>query len=68
MTSSIKYQDFLIEHLKNHDEAVAYLNAAFEESLKGDEESEKIFLMALENVAKAQKKLPIKSLESWHRE
>ena len=40
MARSRKYQDFLIEQLKDHDEAVAYLNAALEESLKGDEESQ----------------------------
>jgi len=39
MGKNKKYQDFLIEQLKDHDEAVAYLNAALEESLKGDEES-----------------------------
>lgn len=54
MAKSRKYQDFLIEHLKDHDEAVAYLNAALEESLKGDEESQHIFLIALRNVAEAQ--------------
>ena len=54
MPKSRKYQDWLIEKLKEHDEAVAYLNAALEESLKGDEESKDIFLMALRNVAEAQ--------------
>lgn len=54
MAKSKKYQDFLIEQLKDHDEAVAYLNAALEESLKGDKESQHIFLMALRNVAEAQ--------------
>lgn len=54
MAKSIKYQGFLIEHLKDHDEAVAYLNAALEESLKGDEESQHLFLIALRNVAEAQ--------------
>jgi len=48
------YHDELIEDLKDHDEAVAYLNAAWEESLKGDEESQKLFLVALRNVAEAQ--------------
>ena len=43
-----------IEHLKDHDEAVAYLNAALEESLKGDAESQHLFLTALRNVAEAQ--------------
>jgi len=47
MAKKRKYQDFLIEELKDHDEAVAYLNAALEESLKGDEESKHLFLLAL---------------------
>lgn len=38
MAKSKNYQEFLLE-LKDHDEAVAYLNAALEKSLKGDEES-----------------------------
>jgi len=54
MTRNRKYQDFLLEELKDHDEAVAYLNAALEESLKGDEESQHLFLLALRNVAEAQ--------------
>jgi len=54
MARSKDYQDFLIEQLKDHDEAVAYLNAALQESLKGDEESQQVFLIALRNVAEAQ--------------
>ena len=54
MERSKKYQEFLLEHLADHDEAVAYLNAALEESLKGDEESQQLFLIALRNVAEAQ--------------
>ena len=54
MARSKKYQEFLIEHLRDHDEAVAYLNAALEESFKGDEESQHLFLVALRNVAEAQ--------------
>ena len=50
---SRKYQDFLIEELKDHDEAVASLNAALEESLKGDKESRNLLLLALWNVAEA---------------
>ena len=42
------------EKLKDHDQAVAYLNDALEESLKGDEESQQLFLIALRNVAEAQ--------------
>jgi probable addiction module antidote protein len=54
MAKNKKYQEFLMEHLKDHEEAVAYLNAALEESLKGDEESQHLFLIALRNVAEAQ--------------
>lgn len=54
MPKSKKYQDWLIERLRDHDEAVAYLNAALEESLKGDEESKHVFLLALRNIAEAQ--------------
>lgn len=50
---SVDYHDELIEELKDHDEAVAYLNAALEESLN-DEESQEILLKALRNVAEAQ--------------
>ncbi len=51
---SVDYRTELIESLKDHDHAVAYLNAALEESLKGDAESQKLLLMALKNVAEAQ--------------
>ena len=54
MKKGKNYQDWLIENLKDHDEAVAYLNAALEESLKGDEESQHLFLLAVRNVAEAQ--------------
>ena len=50
----VDYHDTLIERLKKHEYAVAYLNAALEASLKGDEESHQLFLMALRNVAEAQ--------------
>lgn len=51
---SVDYHEELIESLKDHDHATAYLNAALEESLKGDVESKKLFLKALKNVAEAQ--------------
>ncbi len=35
MAKSKNYQEWLLDKLKDHDEAVAYLNAALEESLKG---------------------------------
>ena len=53
MAKSKNYQEWLIEKLKNHDEAVAYLNTALEESFKGDKESQHLFLVALKNVAEA---------------
>jgi len=61
---SVDYRDELIKSLKDHEHAVAYLNAALEESLKGDAESQKLLLGALKNVAEAQgniSKLAIKS-------
>src|SRR5262245_59685466 len=54
MTKNKNYQEWLIEKLQDHDEAVSYLNAALEESLKGDEESQQLFPIALRNVAEAQ--------------
>ncbi|BBI16947.1 DNA-binding protein [Neochlamydia sp. S13] len=54
MRRSTKYQDWLLEKLKDHDEADVHLNDALEESLKGDEESQQLFLIALRNVAEAQ--------------
>jgi len=47
------YHEELIKDLKDHDEAAAYLNASWEESHKGDAESQKLFIMALQNVAEA---------------
>ena len=54
MARSRSYQDWLIEQLKDRDEAAAYLSAAWEESLKGDEESHELLQMAIKNVADAQ--------------
>lgn len=49
-----KYQEWLIEKLKDPNESIAYLEEAWEESLKGDEQSTQIFLNAIRNVAEAQ--------------
>ena len=54
MAKNKNYQEWLLEKVKDHDEAVSYLNAALEESLKGDEESQHLFLIVLRNVAEAQ--------------
>ena len=51
---TVDYQSALIERLKNREYAVVYLNAAIEEGLNGDEESQQLFLDALRNVAEAQ--------------
>lgn len=48
MTKSIDYDEYLIESLKDSEEAAGYLNAALE---GGDTE---VFLLALQNVIKAQ--------------
>lgn len=53
-SKSVPYHQKLIEILKDHDQAVAYLNAALEGSMLGDEESQQILLKALRNVAEAQ--------------
>ena len=45
-----KYDESLIESLKDPKEAVAYLNAHLEDDAKGSEE---LFLLALRDVAKA---------------
>jgi DNA-binding phage protein len=52
--ASVSYHEGLIERLKDRKYAIVYLNTAFKESLKGDEESQRIFLKALRNVAEAQ--------------
>ena len=48
MTKSIPYQNYLIESLKDPEEAAGYLNAA----LEGGDIS--VFLLALQNVIQAQ--------------
>ncbi|MCK4608390.1 MAG: putative addiction module antidote protein [Gammaproteobacteria bacterium] len=48
MVKSIKYQDYLIESLKDPEEAAGYLDTA----LEGGDVS--VFLLALQNVVKAQ--------------
>ncbi len=59
MSPSIKYREWLIEVLKDRDEAEAYLNAAFDEYLQGDEESKQILTQALKNVQEAQGSIEI---------
>ncbi len=48
MDKSVNYEDYLLESLKDPDEAAGYLNAALE---GGDID---VFLLALQNVVKAQ--------------
>ena len=47
MARSVPYDDYLIESLKDHRLAEAYLNAALEE------DDPRVFLLALRNVAEA---------------
>ena len=47
------YHDELIKSLKDHDEAVAYLNAAIEEAESGEEDAQQAILLALRNVVEA---------------
>lgn len=54
MARSKKYKDLLIESLRDPHEAIAYLNAILEEIKMDDPESQKMLLIALKNVAKAQ--------------
>lgn len=74
MKKNKKYQEWLIEQLKDHDLAVEYLNEALAESLKGDKESQQLLFIALKNVAEAQggvgrlaKKARIGSRESLYK-
>jgi len=48
MGRSINYDEYLIESLKNPEEAAGYLNAAL------DDDDMEVFLLALRNVAQAQ--------------
>lgn len=48
MTKTQSYKDYLTKQLKNHEDAAAYLNAAFQDS------DPQVLLLALRDVAKAQ--------------
>lgn len=55
MIRSRNYRDLLIQDLKDPKEAQAYFNAILEECKKCDEEeSQKLLLLALKNIADAQ--------------
>lgn len=54
MARSKKYKDYLMEELKDRNEAIAYLNATLEESLINDPESKYLCLSALRDVVEAQ--------------
>lgn len=47
------YHEELLKSLRNHDEAVAYLNAAIEEAESGEEGAQQALLLALRNVVEA---------------
>ncbi len=54
MPRSRKYKELLIESLKDPKEALAYLNAILEEARDESEESQKLLLFALKDIAEAQ--------------
>ena len=54
VAASVPYDEWLLEQLKNHDLAVAYLNEALEQSQTGDKESLALLWIALKNVIQAQ--------------
>jgi DNA-binding phage protein len=56
MTRTTNYQEILVKHLQDPEQAIAYLNAAIEEDDAG------LFLIALKNVAEAQGF----DLANWH--
>ena len=66
MKNYINFRDLLVESLRDHREATAYLKAVLED-YKGDEESQKILLLALEDIAKAQG-YQLKSLAEFKKE
>lgn len=47
------YHEDLINSLQDHDEAVAYLNAAIEEAESGEEDAQQALLLALRNIVEA---------------
>lgn len=49
-----KWNDILIEKLKDKKQAIAYLNAALENTKDGGPENQQLLLIALRNIAKAQ--------------
>jgi len=49
-----KWDELLIEKLKNKKQAMAYLNAALEDTKEGGPENQELLLLALRNIAKAQ--------------
>ena len=54
MATTRPYKDFLLERLKDPKAAVGYLNAVIEDTRDGSEESQKVLLLALRNIAEAQ--------------
>lgn len=54
MARSKNYQDLHIQSLQDPEEALAYLNAVLEEYREDDQESQKLLLSALKDVAEAQ--------------
>lgn len=53
MARTKKYQDLLIESLKDQKEALGSLNAILEEIMNGEEDAPQLLLNAIRNVAQA---------------
>lgn len=49
----MRYDNWIVDKLKNNDLAVSYLNAALDESIRDSSRSHYLFLLAIKNVAQA---------------
>ena len=54
MARSVQFDELLIESLKDQEEAVAYFNTVLQECGTGDQEAQKLLLIAIKVVAEAQ--------------
>jgi DNA-binding phage protein len=63
VSPSVLYEEWLMEQLKDHELAVAYLNNALKESKKRDKDSLELLLVAFRNVIKARGGLVSRSLK-----
>lgn len=54
MPRSKDYREYMIERLRDHKKALAYLNAALEDCKDGNPESQQVLLLAIKTVTQAQ--------------